>query len=1112
MRSGWIAIGFLCCTLAACAQPFFPVKVNKKWGLINTGGDLVVAPEYDAIGEFQRFGYAIMQKGGKVGLLNATGQPIVAPRYDDLKVLDSLLLSVMRNGEWMVINMHGEVVVPPGYEQVRLLSSHYLSFRKGAQWGVVDHQGWLVCAAAYDEITLERDRFLLARKGDKLSLLNTTGETILGAVADEINFFNDSLIFYRAGQSWGAVSSNGRPLLPPQYETYTCINETYIKLLREQRVYVYSLACERLITQGEYDDYYSFSQHYLIVKKNRQLGLIDECGDIALHPRYFDIQVHDGELFRVNQKGKWGIVQLHDQPVAPFQYDYIAPLRGNVGAIKRGSLFGLVNYKGEEVVAPQYHRLEIEGNFVKAYLRKNDTTHDEALTLLELDEEGHLVDKSSFEKHFVIRISGKKPTDRPRRRSEQNEYVLEHFEWFYSPVNDRWGLRRLSDGSIQIEPRFQSIQVYKNLGFTLAGIEQPNRYQFERTTFRFNTAYGIVKNEVGLLVTDLDFWDVRFEDFYQGYPMARCVFSNGRHGLIDRVGRVIRKDYAFIGEFQEGLARVSIKGRLSGSLKNTGGLGELASYLNLLHAGSTMVDYTQYDRLFQKEAVLTCEACEWGYMDTLGRMVVPPQFSYARDFVNGVAIVECQGKWGMIGKRGNILAPCEYDGIDFLENTNQRIVRTYVHNPKYGLIDTLGQLAVEAVYDDIGFFNEGRLAVKRNGLWGFVNHEGLEVIPCRFREVLGFSEGLAAVKIGRHWGFIDKMGNVVIKFDYSRVGNFKSGMAWAATAKGVGYINHQQQFVIAPVFDKAFDFEGEIARVIIKGKYALINQQGKFISRRRFNNIDVFNEHGLAIASYGQQALRYGVINKRAEMITTQPFQEIQPYSEGLAVVKLREGYGYIDLTGRLVIPCAYSKASAFYEGRAAVQKDGACGYISRTAGTIVPFEYSKCLDFDGGKAIVYKGIRRAGLVDLQGNLVLEPSVDRLLKFREGRGLVRDSEYRFYYITEQAAGVYNGFYERATEFQNGVALVQVHGKWGVINHKGVQVIPAKYDHIEPFQQGHARVRVPGFNGLLHLDGQSIMAPEYEFVSYVGAGIFRAEQGDRIGYFNEKGLWIWKLSK
>ena len=212
-----------------------------------------------------------------------------------------------------------------------------------------------------------------------------------------------------------------------------------------------------------------------------------------------------------------------------------------------------------------------------------------------------------------------------------------------------------------------------------------------------------------------------------------------------------------------------------------------------------------------------------------------------------------------------------------------------------------------------------------------------------------------------------------------------------------------------------------------------------------------------------------------------------------------------------MVIPCIYPKVSGFSEGRAVVQKNGLCGYIDPSGKEIIPLEYSRCLDFKDGKAVVYKGMRKAGVIDRNGQVIIEPSIDRLLLFAEGRGLVRDeSSYQFYYITEEA-NLYDGYYERATGFKHGVAVVQINGKWGIINQKGIEVIPPKYDRIESFENGFAKVRIEGFNGLSNLKGEVIAEPDYEFISYAGEGLFRVEQGDKIGYCDSEGNWVWGLN-
>ena len=92
-------------------------------------------------------------------------------------------------------------------------------------------------------------------------------------------------------------------------------------------------------------------------------------------------------------------------------------------------------------------------------------------------------------------------------------------------------------------------------------------------------------------------------------------------------------------------------------------------------------------------------------------------------------------------------------------------------------MDTLGQLLVDLKYEDIGTFQEGRLAVKRDNLWGFVGQNGQEIIPPQFQKIAPFSEGLAAVKYQRRWVFITKNGHIQLDDRYRVIGNFKEGKA-----------------------------------------------------------------------------------------------------------------------------------------------------------------------------------------------------------------------------------------------------------------------------------------------------------------------------------------------
>ena len=54
-------------------------------------------------------------------------------------------------------------------------------------------------------------------------------------------------------------------------------------------------------------------------------------------------------------------------------------------------------------------------------------------------------------------------------------------------------------------------------------------------------------------------------------------------------------------------------------------------------------------------------------------------------------------------------------------------------------------------------------------------------------------------------------------------------------------------------------------------------------------------------------------------------------FSEGLALVRLENKWGFIDKNGQIIIPLEYEEAGIFYEKLAPVEKDGRHFFIDQT-------------------------------------------------------------------------------------------------------------------------------------------------------------------------------------
>mgnify|MGYP006284833129 CR=1 FL=1 len=1098
-------------TTAGSAQRLFPVKQGQRWGLIDAQGKMQVSPRYEAIGAFKQFGYASMQRNGGVGLLNQRGEEVVAPRYQDIKILDSLLIAVLEEEAWRVINLSGEQILAAGYDQVEVWDGPFLAYAKNGKWGVLRKDGTTVLPLAYDNIDyLPRDSCFFLYQDDQMGVAALTGDVIFPPRAQRIKAAGTHGFLVKEEQRWGLIDRRGKRLFPARYLSYEFLSPYYLKLYAVNGIAIYSFLCDQSIISDRTDDYFALTHQYLLTREGAHVGVIDWCGQPILSNRYQEIQSFRDNWFRVRTPDGWGIVAAGDSISVPTQYDYIAPLTNNLALVRQAGQMGLINQFGEEVLAPVYDRLEQSGRRVRAYRLSGEST-GESVRLFSFDSSGRLQASQQLQQHFTVRVSGPAviaPTGMPAPESFAEQTGK---EWFYDSREDRWGLRQTNTGQVLLQPAFTLIRPVPNTTLALVGLPKATPLEMERTSFRFDRIFGIVDQELGALVTEMKFVHVYIQDFSQGQTVARCILADGTFGLMNTRGELIEESFAYIGPFRNGRARASRQGTFSAGMQPRDALGPLSGFLDSLLAPCIMTDYTRYDELFRRQASTTCLDCTWGYIDEKGKMVIPDRYEFVRDMENEIGLVRQSGKWGAIHADGRTLIPCRYDDIRFLEHTGNSILKVYIEKPKYGLIDTLGQLAIRATYDQIGALSEGRLAVMHDDMWGYTNLEGQEIISCRFDEVRPFSEGVAAVRLGGKWGFIDRMGQVVIDFTYEACGSFHHQLAWVTTTdQRTGYIDTEGNLHIPAQYDEATDFFRGVARVRQGDAWGLIDTRGKYIMEPHYRSIERFYEEGVAIVRYGRTGEKYGLIDLQGNLLTKRAYEDIEAFSEGLAVAKIKGAYGYVDLSGRMVIPAQYSRAEAFSEGRAAVYLNGSCGYLDRRGDRQSEFSFSRCNPYADGRAVVYRGLRRAGLLNLQGDLLIEPSVDRLLNFSEGRGLVRQGKYRFYFISEEA-DIHHGYYEKASEFTHGVAVVRINNKWGVINRRGIALIPPKYSKISSFQDGYARVKVEGFSGLTNAQGQPIVSPDFESISYAGDGVFRVEQGDKVGYFNQQGDWIWHLS-
>lgn len=203
------------------------------------------------------------------------------------------------------------------------------------------------------------------------------------------------------------------------------------------------------------------------------------------------------------------------------------------------------------------------------------------------------------------------------------------------------------------------------------------------------------------------------EDFNDG--KAR-VNRGGTWFFIDKKGKETpieqknnNTNYQEVCEFSEGLCRVS-------TLK--------LRFMDLAY-------HSDYEDI----------AGTWGYINEAGLEVIAPQYIYANDFENGIAIV-CKGKWtldpkwdnecntnrywtddelwGGIDKDGNEVIPFIFDEIKSTWDTDGIYLAHYGgwKEGKWGVINSRGEWLAEPIFEDLGYeYQDGLFTFYASDKW-----------------------------------------------------------------------------------------------------------------------------------------------------------------------------------------------------------------------------------------------------------------------------------------------------------------------------------------------------------------------------------------------------------
>ncbi len=177
----------------------------------------------------------------------------------------------------------------------------------------------------------------------------------------------------------------------------------------------------------------------------------------------------------------------------------------------------------------------------------------------------------------------------------------------------------------------------------------------------------------------------------------------------------------------------------------------------------------------------------FGYQDKSKNWVIEPSFNAAKRFIGGFAIVEQDGRKGVIDQEGSWILKPEYDDIDKFDKAGLCLVMRKEGKAKLrGVANTEGKLVIPAECPAVNINrSEGLIMAERyvdvprigaKPMWGVYDFEGEEIFAPAFSSSPSFHNGKGIAKSA--WdglmGIIDSNGQTLLPFNNLAI-NYSGG-------------------------------------------------------------------------------------------------------------------------------------------------------------------------------------------------------------------------------------------------------------------------------------------------------------------------------------------------
>lgn len=421
------------------------------------------------------------------------------------------------------------------------------------------------------------------------------------------------------------------------------------------------------------------------------------------------------------------------------------------------------------------------------------------------------------------------------------------------------------------------------------------------------------------------------------------------------------------------------------------------------------------------------------------------QITYAdQDFV----ISREKGKYNVYNQAGELLleGPCDsihYDGAYFYTLNRKS------KGPQWEIYNTYGRKISRFPYQEVKPVGSKLIPARKDGYWGFLDFNGSLAVDHKFENVQSFREGMAAVEYLGSWGVIDLYGNWILSPRYLACEVLNKDVILTRLADRVDLLSPENKWLYSSNHQIGVR-ENWLIESTSYGSYGLLTAGAQKVVSSEFDDLVVPDNDSLVFLKQNDY---WWVIDKKGRVIGSPAdrYQHVFSLSEAYFGIVKDDKFGFADLNNKLRIANRYEEAQPFSDSRAAVKLMGRWGFIDKGERLVIQPVYDEVTSFAGGISIVQRN-GKFGLISKTGEEVAQLSFDSIHYAGKNIYILRQGNQAGTYHTKTGYLMPPRF-NQLSILPNGLLISEKRGHKGLINEKGVDLIPSVYQEIiyDPFK-------------------------------------------------------------